>query len=235
MDRSKRALVVFSGGQDSTTCLFWAKERFDYVKALTFAYGQKHIIELESASKIAKMASVDHELVDLGPVFKGLSSLTDEDSSIPDYKEESEEESLPSTFVPGRNILFLSIAASRAYTSACDNIVIGVSQEDYAGYPDCRSAFIESMESSLSHGLDRKVAILSPLMNLSKKETVELAVNTRGALDALAFSTTCYNGQVPPCGSCNSCVLRARGFNEAQVEDPLVVRTQAKELADAGS
>lgn len=220
-ESKQKALVVFSGGQDSTTCLYWALQNFDEVHALTFSYGQRHIIELESARLIAEMAGVSQDLVELGAVFANLSSLTDPRQAIPESASEKVGE-LPSTFVPGRNIVFLSLAASRAYVKGCNSIVIGVSQEDFAGYPDCRESFIKSMESALSNGLDKPIRIVAPLQHLSKKETVELAASLPGCMDALAFSTTCYNGQRPPCGTCNSCVLRAKGFAEAGVEDPLL-------------
>ena len=242
MKINNRALVIFSGGQDSTTCLYWALKKFDFVTALTFSYGQRHIIELESAAKIAALAGVNHELLDLGEVFSGISSLTDLDEKIPEVSIQEEndqvkENQLPTTFVPGRNILFLSIAGSRAYTADCDNIVIGVSQEDFAGYPDCRENFIKSMEQSLSLGLDKNITVHAPLMHLSKKETVELASQWPQCMEALSWSTTCYNGMVPPCGRCNSCQLRARGFREAKVEDPLVKRTSRvlKEVQNAGN
>jgi 7-cyano-7-deazaguanine synthase len=224
-DSQNNALVVFSGGQDSTTCLYWALQHFEEVHALTFSYGQRHIIELESARQIAGLAGVTHDLIELGSVFANLSSLTDERKAIPVSTAEelaNASKELPSTFVPGRNIVFLSLAASRAYVKGCDTIVIGVSQEDFAGYPDCREVFVENMQSAISSGLDKPIRIAAPLQHLSKKQTVELAVSLPGCLDALAFSTTCYNGQRPPCGNCNSCVLRARGFAQAGVADPLL-------------
>lgn len=225
MKKGNKALVIFSGGQDSTTCLYWAKKHFSEVSAITFSYGQKHIIELDSAITIAKMASVPHEIISLGELWKGLSSLTDPSQSIPSAK--GEESGLPSTFVPGRNILFLTIAGARAYSYNCDSIVIGVSQEDYAGYPDCRKPFITSMEDAIGKGLDRKISIEHPLMNLDKKETVELAQELPGCMEALAYSTTCYNGAQPPCMDCNACKLRANGFSQADCADPLVERFES--------
>jgi 7-cyano-7-deazaguanine synthase len=236
-DMMSKAMVVLSGGQDSTTCLYWAKQKFESVRAITFSYGQRHAIELESARQIAKLVGIEHDLIELGSVFARLSSLTDEDQKIPVAKNDdassnnARQESattaaeLPSTFVPGRNILFLSLAASRAYVHNCDTIVIGVSQEDFAGYPDCRESFISSMETAICKGLDRQIRIAAPLMHLSKKETVELALSMPGCQEALSLSTTCYNGAVPPCQECNACLLRARGFAQAGIADPLVVRT----------
>lgn len=248
MEKGRRALVVFSGGQDSTTCLYWAMQNYEEVSTITFSYGQKHVVELESARKIASMAGVDNDLLELGAIFAGLSSLTDPNQAIPvgdagcssAKQGEREKTELPSTFVPGRNILFLSLAGSRAYVRDCDAIVTGVSQADFAGYPDCRAEFISNMESALSAGLDRKVSIVCPLMHLTKAETVELASTLPGCMEALAHSTTCYNGAVPPCGNCNSCQLRERGFAEAGVGDPLIERLSKKNtrapkvVADAG-
>lgn len=235
LDTQNRALVVLSGGQDSTTCLYWAKREFAEVRAITFSYGQRHVIELDSAREIAKLVGIKHEIVELGSVFDKLSSLTDIESKIPTSSADgasssSREQSsaqLPSTFVPGRNILFLSLAASRAYVHNCNTIVIGVSQEDFAGYPDCREDFIKSMEAAISNGLDRPIRIAAPLMHLNKKQTVELAQSMPGCMEALSLSTTCYNGAVPPCQECNACVLRAKGFAQAGVADPLVVRTSS--------
>lgn len=221
-----RALVVLSGGQDSTTCLYWALENFDEVHAITFSYGQRHIIEIYSAEQIAGIAGVPRDLIDLGPAFANLSSLTGDQQAVPLGSEEcsnTSETQLPNTFVPGRNIVFLSLAASRAYVKKCNTIVIGVSQEDFAGYPDCRESFIESMERAISNGLDTPIKIAAPLMHLNKKETVELAVKLPGCLDALALSTTCYQGHRPPCGECNACILRAKGFKQAGVQDPLLI------------
>src|ERR1700733_304726 len=154
------ALVVFSGGQDSTTCLYWAKQRFNTVYAVTFDYRQRHALELESAKKIAQMADVAHELIDLGPVFAGLSPLTDHSLPVETYADaQSMPQGLANTFVPGRNILFFSVAANRAYTNDCNTLVVGVSQQDFGGYPDCRHDFIAKMTAALASGLDRPFKI----------------------------------------------------------------------------
>jgi 7-cyano-7-deazaguanine synthase len=211
-------------------------KNFEEVHTITFSYGQRHIIEIYSAKQIADIAGVANDLIDLGPAFANLSSLTDQSQDIPTgaSAEGNGESALPSTFVPGRNIVFLSLAASRAYVKDCDTIVIGVSQEDFAGYPDCRQNFIESMESAISNGLDKPIRIAAPLMHLSKKETVELAVSLPGCMDALALSTTCYNGERPPCQKCNACVLRAKGFARAGVEDPLCQSVSSEETSSSG-
>jgi 7-cyano-7-deazaguanine synthase len=223
------ALVVFSGGQDSTTCVYWAKQRFKTVHAVTFDYRQRHSLELESAKKIAQMAEVAHEIIDLGSIFAGLSPLTDHSLPVETY---GDAESIPggvaNTFVPGRNILFFSVAANRAYVNDCNTLVVGVSQQDFGGYPDCRHDFIAKMTAALASGLDRPFKIEAPLMNRTKCETIELATVLPGCLEALAYSTTCYNGSYPPCQECNSCLLRQKGFDEANIKDPLLVRAAAE-------
>jgi 7-cyano-7-deazaguanine synthase len=219
------ALVVFSGGQDSTTCLYWAKQRFSTVYAVSFDYRQRHSVELESAKKIAAIADVHHEIIDLGPIFAGLSPLTDLSRAVETY---DNVEQLPAgiadTFVPGRNILFFTVAANRAYVHDCNTLVVGVSQQDFGGYPDCRHDFISKMTAALASGLDRPFKIEAPLMNRSKAETVELAAMLPGCMEAMAYTTTCYKGVYPPCEECNSCLLRQKGFNQAGIRDPLMTR-----------
>jgi 7-cyano-7-deazaguanine synthase len=216
---SKRALVVLSGGQDSTTCLYWAMQRFgrDNVEALTFDYGQRHRVELACAQKIAGIAGVPQlELpIDTFAALGG-NSLTDSAMVVA----ASREDDLPNTFVPGRNLVFLTFAAAYAWQRGITDIVTGVAQTDYSGYPDCRQATIDSLSETLRLGMDRAFAIHTPLMQLSKKETVLLAVEV-GAIDAMSDTHTCYEGKRPPCGQCPACILRAKGFEEAGVEDPL--------------
>jgi len=220
-----KALVIFSGGQDSTTCLFWARERYDQVLALTFDYNQRHRREIESARQIAARAGVVHELLNLGAIFAGISPLTNDKESVEQYESSADlPGGLEKTFVPGRNILFLCVAANRAYVLGCDDVIIGVSEEDFGGYPDCRLDFIKKMESALAAGLDRQLNLVTPLIALNKRKTVELAMSLPGCMEALSFSTTCYNGTMPPCGSCHSCLLRQKGFAEAGVNDPLLAK-----------
>ena len=132
-------------------------------------------------------------------------------------------EALPNTFVPGRNIIFLTFAAAYAWQRDIGHIVTGVAQTDYSGYPDCRAGTLRSLQQTLRLGLESDVTLHTPLMNLSKRETVLLAREV-GGLDAMALTHTCYNGQVPPCGSCEACILRAKGFAEAAIEDPLLAQ-----------
>lgn len=220
-----KRMVILSGGQDSVTCLYWALANSKEVIALTFDYGQRHSRELDCAQQIAKSAKVKQQVVRLGSLFFGDSPLTDHGKGVAHY---TDAEALPggleATFVPGRNLLFLAVAANRAYVENCDSLVIGVSQEDFGGYPDCRESFIKSMEETIAQALDRRIVIETPLLNLNKKETVELAWQLEGCWEALAHSHTCYEGSFPPCGECHSCLLRSRGFAEAGRVDPLLER-----------
>lgn len=222
-----KRMVVLSGGQDSVTCLYWALRQSQDVVALGFDYGQRHKRELECAQKIAQMAKVPFQIVDLGPLFAGSSPLTDLSQDVEHYESaETLPGGLENTFVPGRNMLFLAAAANRAYVEGCESLVIGVSQEDYGGYPDCRESFLRSMETTIEEAMEKKILIEAPLVELSKKETVQLAAELPGCWEALAHSHTCYEGQFPPCGACHSCLLRARGFREAGREDPLLERAR---------
>jgi len=215
-----RALVVLSGGQDSTTCLYWALDRFGKhnVEAVTFDYGQRHRLELDCARQVAKSAGIDQAELPID-TFRALggNSLTDTEIDIA----EGSDDGLPNTFVPGRNLIFLTFAAAHAWRHGVTNIVTGVAQTDYSGYPDCRQETIDSLAVTLSLGMEREFVIHTPLMDLSKKETVLLAQEL-GALDAMSLTHTCYEGKRPPCGQCPACVLRARGFAEAGIDDPLI-------------
>ncbi|MCX7698291.1 MAG: 7-cyano-7-deazaguanine synthase QueC [Candidatus Goldbacteria bacterium] len=213
-----QAIVLLSGGQDSTTSLFWAKKKFKKIIAISFDYGQRHSIELSSAKKIAKLAGVMHRIFKINE-YEQIKNTALVDKNISLYKKDKINKNLPSTFVPGRNILFLTIAASYAYTCGIRDIVIGVSQVDYSGYPDCRKKFIKAMERALSYGMEFKFKIHTPLINKSKKEIVLLAKKL-GILNFMKWTHTCYKGISPGCGKCAACVLRAKGFKEAGMNDP---------------
>lgn len=217
-----KALVVLSGGQDSTTCLYWALERFgrDAVSAITFDYGQRHRIELDCARRVAAYAGVDWVCLPID-TFAALGGDALTDAEVPVQDGTDAETGLPNTFVPGRNLIFLTLAAAWAWPRRIGNLVTGVAQTDYSGYPDCREPTIRSLEETLRLGMETDIDIHAPLMHLTKRQTVDLAIEL-DALDALALTHTCYEGQRPPCGECAACRLRARGFLEAGIEDPLV-------------
>lgn len=216
------ALVVLSGGQDSTTCLYWAINKFgnDNVSSLTFDYGQRHRIELDSALEIARFANVENSVLPID-TFSALGGDALTDDAIAVTSDTVPDTGLPNTFVPGRNLIFLTFAAAYAYRRGIRHLVTGVAQADYSGYPDCREQTMVALQAALRLGMDSEVEIHTPLMNLSKKETVLLA-NTLGALPAMALTHTCYNGTRPPCGDCPACVLRAKGFAAAGIADPLI-------------
>lgn len=218
----QKALVVLSGGQDSTTCLYWALDRFGTgaIDSVTFDYGQRHRIELDCAAKIADFAGVPNTCLPIDTFTAlGGDALTDPAIDVPNLADDST--GLPNTFVPGRNLIFLTYAAAYAYQHDITHLVTGVAQTDYSGYPDCREGTITALQHALRLGMESEVTIHTPLMHLSKRETVELARDL-GALPAMAFTHTCYNGQRPPCGTCAACELRAKGFAEAGVADPLL-------------
>ena len=220
--QGEQALVVLSGGQDSTTCLYWAVDRFgiDNVSTITFDYGQRHRIELDCAAQVAEFAGVSNTCLPID-TFAALGGDALTDSRIEVESAVSPGSGLPNTFVPGRNLIFLTFAAAFAYQRGIDNLVTGVAQTDYSGYPDCREETMLALQASLRLGMEICIEIHTPLMHLSKHETVKLA-HELGALPAMALTHTCYNGVRPPCGKCPACELRAKGFIEAGIEDPLL-------------
>jgi 7-cyano-7-deazaguanine synthase len=225
LKKTSKAVVVFSGGQDSTTCLFWALKNFENVRSLTFEYGQRHRIELECAQNIAQLAGIPHEVLSIGTFAElGGNALTGSEKVVP-QAETNKDEGLPNTFVPGRNLILLSFAAARACQLGIENIVTGVCQTDYSGYPDCRKNTIDALQLALNLGMERQFVLHTPLMWLSKAQTVKMAQEF-GALEALSLSHTCYNGQFPPCSTCPACFLRERGFLEAGIPDPLIEKAK---------
>lgn len=209
----ENALVVFSGGQDSTTCLFWAKKMFKEVSALTFIYGQKHIQEVEAARHIAEIAGVKWDVMDVSFISKlGRNSLTD---SSMEMDQEQPVGGVPNTFVPGRNLFFLSIAAVYARERGINHMVTGVGETDFSGYPDCRDAFIKSLNVTLNLAMDEQFVIHTPLMWIDKAKTWAMA-DELGVLDLVRKETlTCYNGiKGDGCGHCPACKLRREGLEK---------------------
>lgn len=211
--KQSSAIVLFSGGQDSTTCLFWAKKHFKKVYAVSFLYGQKHQKECELARAIAEKAGVEFHLLDAQFIASlGRNSLTD---TTLEMDAEKPADSFPNTFVPGRNLFFLSIAAVFARERGIFHLVTGVSQTDYSGYPDCRDSFIKSLNVSLNLAMDEQFCIHTPLMWINKAETWALS-DKLGVFDLVRTQTlTCYNGiQGDGCGHCPACKLRKEGLDE---------------------
>lgn len=207
-----RAAVIFSGGQDSTTCLFLALREFGHgnVEAITFQYGQRHQIELEKARWIAQDLGVRQTTIDTS-VIKAITHNALLDADVPIEKREGE---LPNTFVDGRNAVFLLYAAIHAKAQGIRTLYTGVCETDYSGYPDCRDVFVRSMNQTLNLAMDYAFDIRTPLMHLSKAQTWALA-DELGAFDYIRRHThTCYEGVEGGCGQCPSCVLRERGLRE---------------------
>lgn len=215
------ALVVFSGGQDSTTCLAWAKNRYDYVETITFDYHQRHSIEIEQAKKIAKILNVPNYVVVID-IFAQLgdSALLDVNKGQDINASHHVKPNLPASFVPNRNAMFFTIAHAYAQKQGLEHIITGINQTDYSGYPDCREAFVKSLEHSLNIGSESNIEFKYPLIGLTKSETFKLAED-EGILDLIINeSHTCYNGNRSlkhewgyGCGECPACVLREKGWN----------------------
>lgn len=209
--KNEKAIVVFSGGQDSTTCLFCAKERFSEVIAVSFDYNQKHVLELDCAKDICKKYGVEHHILDLGLLNQlAPNSLTRTDIQV---EKEAGEGELPNSFVDGRNLLFLTFVGVFAKQRDVKHIVTGVSESDFSGYPDCRDVFIKSTNVTLNLAMDYEFVIHTPLMWIDKEETWKLS-DDLGVLPVIKNETlTCYNGIIGNgCGECPACTLRKRGY-----------------------
>ncbi len=222
--RNLTALVVLSGGQDSVTCLGFALASYDRVQAISFAYNQKHVIELECAKTVCAKYKVPHRIVQLGTMLSSLvtSALTGVgEVGLPHaYKP-----GLPSSFVPGRNALFLTLAHAYAQEIKADIVITGVCETDFSGYPDCRANFIGQLNLALNLGYEADIHFITPLMHLTKAQTFGLAEEVGFLWDVLENSHTCYNGDHEHrhewgfgCGTCPACELRKKGFAEFQKE-----------------
>jgi len=213
--KHERAIVIFSGGQDSTTCLFWALSMFKEVETVTFNYNQRHKLEIEVAASIAEELGVKHTVLDMSLLNQLAPNALTRNSIEIEHKEGE----LPSTFVDGRNLLFLSFAAVLAKQRGTRHLVTGVCETDFSGYPDCRDIFIKSLNVTLNLAMDYPFVIHTPLMWLNKAETWRLA-DKLGALDFVRNKTlTCYNGiMADGCGECPACLLRKRGLDQYLAE-----------------
>lgn len=221
----KRAVILLSGGLDSTTCLAIAREQGFDLFALTVNYGQRHIFEFQSAKNVALSLDVGkHSVLDIDLAQFGGSALTD-DIEVPKDRVESEMANIPATYVPARNTVLLSVALARAETLDSFDIFIGVNALDYSGYPDCRPEYIESFERTANLATKAGVSgknfhIHTPLINMTKAEIIKSGTKL-GVDYGLTFS--CYDPQETgaPCGHCDACILRLKGFKEAGIPDPL--------------
>ena len=212
MKNKKEAIVVLSGGQDSTTCLLWALKKYEKVYAVSFDYNQRHKKELECAAKICEKLGVEQKVLDMTLLNElAPNSLTRDEIKV---DESAPETGTPNTFVEGRNMLFLTYAAVYAKGKGINDIITGVSQSDFSGYPDCRNVFIKSLNATLNLAMDYEFEIITPLMWIDKEETWELA-DSLGGLDIIKEMTlTCYNGIMGEgCGHCPACKLRKKGFD----------------------
>lgn len=244
-----KALVVLSGGQDSTTCLALAVNDYGAanVAAVTFNYGQRHARELDAARNVALLLGVkDHEVCDIGPILKGTSPLTNSAEKLETYKDFKEMDAIigdrvEKTFVPMRNALFLTLAANRAVVLGCNEVWTGVCEADNANYPDCRAQFIQHQEGTINEALGlnrvqdissgRYISIITPLMRRSKAQSIKLMLEA-GYYPLLAFTHTAYDGGYPPISHDHANMLRAEGFRQAGVPDPLVVRAYMEGLME---
>lgn len=219
----KKAVVLFSGGLDSTTALYLAKSQGFEVYALTFDYGQRHDKEISCSKQIASSFEVaEHIIVKTNMDAWGGSALTDKNLEVPENTRECKD--IPITYVPARNMVFLSYAASYAEAIGSQDIFIGVSEVDYSGYVDCRKEFIEAMENAINLGTvcavehNKRIKIHTPFINMTKAE--EIKVGIKLGVD-YSSTWTCYNGGTYACGVCDSCKLRLKAFNDAGCIDPI--------------
>lgn len=237
----RKALVVLSGGQDSTTCLFWAIQACNAVCTLSFDYGQRHTIELGAARKVSDMARVSHHIVDIQGALLSTSPLLDPRALLEKYDnfeqmDKTIGDRVELTFVPMRNMLFATIAMNRAVAWGCDLVVLGICQADNANYPDCTQEFLEAFNKAQTTALgNTNIEVHAPLLFMSKAESTRMAMLLPGCWEALAYTHTSYDGKYPPTDMNHANVLRARGFEEANLPDPLVERAWREGLMELPS
>ena len=227
----QNAVVLLSGGLDSVTCLYWAKANYANVTAVSFNYGQRHDSELNAAKKIAATAQVNHRIIGIDLAQLGGSALTDASLVVPDAKQtdfsdNQHNDSIPITYVPARNTIFLSYALALAEVTQSNAIVIGVNAVDYSGYPDCRPEYIAAFEKMANLAtkagvMGNHLHIATPLLHLSKAEIIKLGVSL--GVD-YALTVSCYraDSEGRACGHCDSCYLRQQGFLQAEIDDPTI-------------
>ncbi|MFC1501034.1 7-cyano-7-deazaguanine synthase QueC [Elusimicrobiota bacterium] len=213
---NKKAVVLLSGGIDSSTVLYYAKSKNYLCRCLIFDYGQKHVREISSAKNIAKSAKIPFRVLTINLPWKS-SSLIDKSKKIPVHKDLSKLNKLPSTYVPGRNTIFLSYALSYAEELKASTIFIGANILDYSGYPDCRPNYYK-LWNKLLKSLGLNIKILAPLQYLNKSQILKLGTRLNVPYK---YTWSCYSGKAKPCGICDSCKFRSKGFSKIKLQDPL--------------
>lgn len=229
MKSKKKAIVLLSGGLDSTTTLALAIDRGFSPLGLSFTYGQRHNVEMEAARKVVDFFKIEEQIVlDLPLAQIGGNVLTDSAGEVPHNQADTAEDDIPPTYVPARNTIFLSYALAVAEVKEITDIFIGVSSVDYSGYPDCRPSFIQSFEEMANQATKlgiqgKKVKIHAPLMQLDKAQTIKAGLDL--GVD-YSITHTCYDPDEMgrACGECDSCRLRLKGFDRLGIEDPAVYR-----------
>lgn len=216
--KQTKAVVIFSGGQDSTTCLYWALGKYDVVEAITFNYGQKHSVELDCSQQICLVEGVKQTIIDISFLNTIVESALTSNGDVNKINDKG----LPSSFVPNRNQLFITLAHAYAQKIGADTLVTGVCETDFSGYPDCRNEFIESIAKTSNLGSASEILIETPLMWLNKAQTFQLAKDLSCLDKVLEYSHTCYNGDHTHrhdwgygCGECPACKLRKDGYEKA--------------------
>lgn len=223
----EKAVLLFSGGIDSTTALYWGKKHFQDVRALIFAYGQRHELEVEMARKIADSRQVNYRVVELPLKYLVYSALIDRDREIPRSLARSRDRrGIPQTYVPFRNGIFLAVAAAFAESRNIRHLVTGFNVIDTPDYPDTTEAFAQQMEAAINQGTSasltgQKIEIHTPFIAKTKKEIIQAGLEM-GA--DYSFSLSCYRGEEIPCLCCAACEIRSRAFNDLGLEDPLISR-----------
>lgn len=227
----KKAVILLSGGLDSTTVLYWAKKRHYQIFPLAFDYGQRHSKkELCAARKIARLNELNLKVIRISFPWKG-SSLIDKSCPLPQVSSEKDiGGSIPSTYVPGRNLIFLAFAFSYAESVNASLVLIGANSVDFSGYPDCRPQFYRLLNRLAQIGTragceGQRIQVITPLIYLSKANIVRLGKKLKVPF---RFTWSCYAGRKKPCGKCDSCLLRSRGFAEAGIADPLYKKSSRR-------
>ena len=230
----EKAIILLSGGMDSATTLGVAKSKERELYTISFNYGQKHTEEIECAKKLSERYEVkEHKIIDISfleDIVKNKSALVGSSSvDLPENREESEMVNIPTSYVPFRNTIFMSIAVAWAESMGVEEIYLGINALDYSGYPDCRPEYIMALETLIERGTKMgvegfKMTVYTPLLKKSKKDIVLMATDLKVPLE---LTWSCYKGENEPCGVCDSCILRAKGFKEAGVKDPLLSATES--------